>query len=81
MTTETAINMFNEQIRMYATIREYLDKVTLRCDARAHGFDVYINDIEFYFVGDYSYDQIPTFVYCTISIMREFYFESIKTAE
>lgn len=81
MTTEKAIDLFHAQIQMYATSREYLDTVTLRCEARKHGFDVYINDIAFYFVGEYSYDQIHTFAYCTISIMREFYFESIKTAE
>lgn len=82
MNTETAINLFHAQIQMYATVHEYLESgVTLRCDARKHGFDVYINGIAFYFVGDYAYDQIPTFAYCTIGIMREFYLESIKTAE
>lgn len=82
MTTETAINMFNAQIQMYATVSEYLDRgVTLHCNAREHGFEVWINDIEFYYVGDYEYDQIPTFAYCTISIMREFCFGSIKAAE
>lgn len=82
MTTQKAIDLFHAQIQMYATVHEYLESgVTLRCNACAHGFDVFINGIEFYHVGDYAYSQIPTFAYCAISIMREFAMGSIKTAE
>ena len=76
-----AINSFNAQIADYKTSLVYLNTVTLACVPDEHGFDIVINGITFFHVADWSFETIPTFVYCTVGIMREFYFESIKTAE
>lgn len=59
----------------------YLNRVTLACVPDENGFDVVINDVKFFHVAEFAFDHLPTFVYCTIGIMRELYFESIKTAE
>ena len=76
-----AINSFNAQITNYKTPLVYLNTVTLACVPDEDGFDVVINGVTFFHVADWSFETIPTFVYCTVGIMREFYFESIKTAE
>lgn len=76
-----AINSFNAQIANYKTSLVYLNTVTLACVPDENGFDVVINGVAFFHVAEWSFEAIPTFVYCTIGIMREFYFEGIKTAE
>lgn len=80
-TITNAINTFNALLTYYKTFLIYLNTVTLACVPDEHGFDVVINGITFFHVAEWSFETIPTFVYCTVGIMREFYFESIKTAE
>lgn len=76
-----AINNFNAFMSNFRTLPLYLNTITLVCVPDESGFDVVINGIKFFYVAAYAFDMIPTFAYCTIGIMREFYFESIKTAE
>lgn len=76
-----AINFFNAQMNGFRTLPVYLNTSTLVCVPDENGFDVVINGIKFFYVGEFAFSTIPTFAYCAIGIMREFYFESIKTAE
>ena len=78
---KNAIDQFNAQLNDYRTLSAYLNRVTLACVPDENGFDVVINNIKFFHVAEFAFDHLPTFVYCTVGIMREFYFESIKTAE
>ena len=78
MTIEDAINRFTATVIMFPTAERYLEKVSVVCTPAHDGFEVAINEIPFFAIGKYAFDEIPTFAYCAICIMRAFYLEDIE---
>ena len=75
---KNAIDQFNLELNKYRTFSEYSNCATLVCVPDESGFDVVINDVNFFHVAEFAFYNLSTFVYCAIGIMRAFFFGDIE---
>lgn len=69
---KNAIEFFTKLLDEYSGIETYFSAgTTLKFVEDGDGFNVVINDNKIFRIGLWEYDQIKTYVYCTICILRE----------
>lgn len=69
---KNAIEYFDKLLNEYACVEKYFSAgTTLKFNENRDGFNVIINDNRIFRVGLWEFDQIRTYVYCTICILRE----------